>query len=44
MIAEDYEMTNIEKFIHKYTLGVAGFVSALIAVTIDGDVQTSCTA
>ena len=32
----------MEKFIHKYTLGVAGFVSGLVAVTIDGEVAYSC--
>ena len=31
----------MERFIHKYSLGVAGFVAALVAVTIDGEIQHS---
>jgi len=33
----------VEEFISKYTLGVAAFISALVAINIDGEIQSSIT-
>jgi len=33
----------VEEFISKYTLGVAAFISALVAINIDGEIHTSIT-
>jgi hypothetical protein len=34
-------MTEMEKFISKYSLGVAGFLSSFFAILIDGEFQDS---
>jgi len=35
--------TPVEVFLSKYTLGVAAFISALVAINIDGEIQSSIT-
>lgn len=33
----------MERFVKKYSLGVSAFISALVGITIDGDIQNSVT-
>lgn len=39
----DGEQTELERFVKKYSLATSAFISALVGITIDGDIQNSVT-
>jgi hypothetical protein len=40
-LAKGVPDTEVEAFVKKYSLGVSGFVSALVAAIIDGEINNS---